>query len=78
MAEISAETSGLRVGDRLMVIGPTSGVVEFDAEDIRLEFDPVPAAPKGSRCSVRVPTDLCPDGKLRRGDKVFLWVEAES
>ena len=78
VAEISAETSGLRVGDRLMVIGPTSGVVEFDAEDIRLEFDPVPAAPKGSRCSVRVPTELCPDGKLRRGDKVFLWVEAES
>ena len=77
VAEISAETSGLRVGDRLMVIGPTSGVVEFDAEDIRLEFDPVPEAPKGSRCSVRVPTDRCPDGKLRRGDKVFLWVEAE-
>ncbi len=77
VAEISAETSGLRVGDRLMVIGPTSGVVEFDAEDIRLEFDPVPEAPKGSRCSVRVPTDCCPDGKLRRGDKVFLWDEAE-
>ena len=52
-------------------------MVEFDAEDIRLEFDPVPEAPKGSRCSVRVPTDRCPDGKLRRGDKVFLWVEAE-
>ena len=78
VAEISAETSGLHVGDRLMVIGPTSGVVEFDAEDIRLEFDPVPEAPKGSRCSVRVPTDRCPDGKLRRGDKVFLWVEEES
>ena len=77
VAEISAETSALRTGDRLMVIGPTSGVVEFDAEDIRLEFDPVPEAPKGSRCSVRVPTDRCPDGKLRRGDKVFLWVEAE-
>ena len=76
VAEISAETSDLRVGDRLMVIGPTSGVVEFDADDIRLEFDPVELAPKGSRCSVRVPLELCPDGKLRRGDKVFLWTEA--
>ena len=75
VAEISAETSDLRAGDRLMVIGPTSGVVEFDADDIRLEFDPVELAPKGSRCSVRVPLDLCPDGKLRRGDKVFLWTE---
>ena len=78
VAEISVETSDLRCGDRLMVIGPTSGVVEFDADDIRLEFDPVELAPKGSRCSVRVPLDLCPDGKLRRGDKVFLWTEADT
>ena len=54
----------------------TTGVVEFQADDIRLEFDPVPMAPKGSRCSVSVPIDRCPDGKLRRGDKVFLWVDA--
>ena len=76
VAEISVETADLHRGDRLMVIGPTTGVVEFDAADIRLEFDPVELAPKGSRCSVSVPLDLCPDGKLRRGDKVFLWVEA--
>ena len=77
VAEITAETRDLCRGDRLMVIGATSGVVEFDAEDIRLEFDPVERAPKGSRCSVSVPTDLCPDGRLRRGDKVFLWIHAD-
>ena len=76
VAEISVETSDLHSGDQLMVIGATTGVVEFEAADIRLEFDPVALAPKGSRCSVRVPCELCPDGKLRRGDKVFLWVEA--
>ena len=76
VAEISVETSDLHRGERLMVIGPTSGVVEFDADDIRLEFDPVELAPKGSRCSVSVDPALCPDGKLRRGDKVFLWTEA--
>jgi len=76
VAELSVETSSLCRGDRLMVIGATTGVVEFEADDIRLEFDPVPEAPKGSRCSVRVPCEKCPDGKLRRGDKVFLWVEA--
>ena len=76
VAEISVETGDLHQGDGLMVIGPTTGVVEFQADDIRLEFDPVPLAPKGSRCSVSVPTDRCPDGKLRRGDKVFLWVDA--
>ena len=76
MAEISAETADLHRGDSLMVIGPTTGVVEFEADDIRLEFDPVEEAPKGSRCSVSVDTARCPDGKLRRGDKVFLWIEA--
>ena len=76
VAEISAAPGDLRLGDRLMVIGPTSGVVEFDATDIRLEFDPVALAPKGSRCSVRVDPAICPDGRLRRGDKVFLWKES--
>ncbi len=77
VAEISVETQDLPGGADLMVIGPTTGVVEFPARDIRLEFEPVALAPKGSRCSVRVPLEKCPDGKLRRGDKVFLWVEAE-
>ena len=76
VAEISVETSDLHRGDALMFIGPTTGVVECDAGDIRLEFDPVELAPKGSRCSVRVPVEKCPGGRLRRGDKVFLWVEA--
>ena len=73
MAEISVETTDLHRGGRLMAIGATTGVVEFDADDIRLEFDPVELAPKGSRCSVRVPVEACPGGKLRRGDKIFLW-----
>ena len=76
VAEISVETTDLHQGDALMVIGPTTGVVEFAAGDIRLEFDPVALVPKGSRCSVAVDPGLCPDGRLRRGDKVFLWVEA--
>ena len=76
VAEISVETRDLRRGERLMAIGATTGVVEFDADDIRLEFDPVELAPKGSRCSVRVPGEICPDGKLRRGDKIYLWVNS--
>jgi len=76
VAEISVETRDLRRGERLMAIGATTGVVEFDADDIRLEFAPVELAPKGSRCSVRVPGEICPDGKLRRGDKIYLWVNS--
>ena len=73
VAEISVETADLHRGDRLMAIGATTGVVEFDAADIRLEFDPVPLVPKGSRCSVAVDPSLCGGGRLHRGDKIFLW-----
>ena len=77
VAEISVETTDLHRGARLMAIGATTGVVEFDAADIRLEFDPVERAPKGSRCSVAVDPAVCPGGRLHRGDKIFLWLEAD-
>ena len=54
VAEIKVETRDLRRGERLMAIGPTTGVVEFTADDIRLERDPVELIPQGSLCSVKV------------------------
>ena len=55
VAEISVETTDLHAGDSLMIIGATSGVTEFEATDIRLDFEPCALAPKGSRCSVAIP-----------------------
>ena len=74
VAEISVETADLQRGARLMAIGATTGVVEFDAGDIRLDFDPVELVPKGSRCSVAVDPSRCGGGRLHRGDKIFLWI----
>ena len=62
-------------GDELMAIGETTGVVEFRADDIRVNFESVELAPKGVRCSVAVDASDSPDGKLRRGDKVYIWEE---
>ena len=73
VAEIAVEAAELHKGDELLVTGPTTGVVGFTAGDIRLEYSPVDEAPKGSRCSVAVDSSICPDGRLRRGDKVFIW-----
>ena len=73
VAEVAVEAAELHAGDELMAIGPTTGVVTFTAGDIRLETSPVELAPKGSRCSVAVDPSICPDGRLRRGDKIFLW-----
>ncbi len=73
VAEISIESAPLSTGDRAMAIGATTGVVEFTVEDIRVNLKPAQTAGKGVRCSVAVTPDICPDGRLRRGDKVYIW-----
>lgn len=77
VAEIAVESVPLRRGDRVMVTGATTGVVEFDANDLRVNLEPADIAEKGVRCSVAVNPADCPDGKLRRGDKVFIWQERQ-
>ena len=73
VAEISIESAPLTLGDKAMAIGATTGVVEFKVEDMRVNLKPAQTAGKGVRCSVAVPTDICPDGRLRRGDKIYIW-----
>ena len=78
VAEIAVETRDLPAGSELLVMGPTTGVVEFTLSDMRVNLNPVGTARKGEHCSVAVDTSLCPDGKLRRGDKVYVWEETPS
>ena len=78
VAEITVEAAPLPAGSEIMVIGATTGEVTFTADDIRVDYKRVELAPKGVQCSVAVPDAVlaqCPDRKLRRGDKVFLWQE---
>lgn len=65
VAEIKLETGALKKGDSLMITGPTTGVVEFSADEIRVERGSVEVAPKGSLCSIAVP------GLVRRLDRLF-------
>lgn len=71
VAEVKMESHGLSVGDAVMVTGPTTGVVEFTANEIRVDENSVQAARKGEVCSVRVPE------AVRRGDKVFRVYEVK-
>lgn len=71
VAEFTVEASDLSVGDKLLITGPTTGVVYLDAEEIRLETDPVQTAPKGTHASIRVPV------KVRPSDKLFKLVAAK-
>ena len=73
VAEISVEAADLHLGDEVMAIGATTGVVEFRIEEMRVDLKPCELTPKGTLCSVPVDRSICPDGKLRRGDKIFIW-----
>ena len=75
VVEIAVESCAISTGDSAIAIGATTGVVEFPIEDMRVNLKPVQTAQKGERCSVAVDTSICPDGRLRRGDKIYVWKE---
>ncbi len=65
VAEFKVEARGLDVGDEVLIIGPTTGVVEMEAEDIRVELVSVGRAEKGDFFSMAVPE------RVRRSDKLY-------
>ncbi|MDO4826058.1 MAG: peptidase U32 family protein [Bacteroidia bacterium] len=78
VAEITVESSPLHLGDEVMAIGATTGVVEFTVDDMRVNLKSAAEAGKGVRCSVAVkPGDKNPGfERLRRGDKIYIWEKA--
>ena len=71
VAEIKLESGNLDKGDTILIIGPTTGVVEYNVEEIRVELRETEKAVKGEFCSVKIVNFL------RRSDKVYKWVDAE-
>lgn len=70
VAEIKLENGDLNKGDTILIIGPTTGVVEYTAEEIRVELKETDKALKGEFCSIKTYEPL------RRSDKVYKWVHA--
>jgi len=76
VAEIEVQSAPIPKGAELVAIGTSTGVVEFPANDIRVNLQPTDEAPKGCRCSIKVePTAGKDFEKLHRGDKIYLWQE---
>ena len=71
VAEIKVENGTLSTGETILVMGPTTGVIELKAEEIRVDLKPVEKALQGEYCSIKS-ADY-----LRRSDKVYKWVPAE-
>lgn len=69
VAEVQIEAGELKVGDDILIIGPTTGVIETRVKEIRVDLKPVSRALKGERCSFPV------NNPIRRSDKIYRWVE---
>ena len=64
VAEFHLEAACLDKGDKLLVTGPTTGAVYFDASEIRYDLKPVDRAEKGWDISIVVPEKVRPSDKL--------------
>ena len=65
------ETQSLKVGDDILITGPTTGAVEMKVPELRLDLSPVDEVNKGDRFSMPV------DVKVRRADKLFKIIDAK-
>lgn len=54
VAEIAIESQTLKLGDKCMAVGATTGVIEFKVNDLRVALKPAEKAAKGVRCSVAI------------------------
>lgn len=71
VAEFYIEAGEINVGDKLVIIGPTTGVVEVTASEIHFDQGPVTKAVKGQSVSIPVPD------KVRPSDKLYKLVKNE-
>ncbi|MCK4920980.1 MAG: U32 family peptidase [Bacteroidales bacterium] len=71
VAEILVEAGELSVGDKIIITGSTTGVVETTVEELQIDHKSINGAIKGQRCSIPVKT------LVRRSDKVYRMVETE-
>ena len=69
VAEIKLENGDLNKGDTILITGPTTGVVEYMIDEIRVDLNVTEKALKGEFCSIKTPD------YLRRSDKVYKWVD---
>ena len=66
VAEFTVEATTFRLGDKLLVTGPTTGVMYLTATEIHdNDGHPVDEAPQGTRVAIPV------SGKVRPSDKLF-------
>lgn len=67
VAEVLIESGELCKGNNVLIIGPSTGVVELTVKEIRVDLKETDKAVKGEYCSIPV------GERLRRSDKLYLF-----
>jgi putative protease len=70
VAEFLMESGNLKVGETIIITGPTTGVIQMEVPEIRVELLPVDETDKGQKFSMPV------NEKIRRSDKLYKLVDA--
>lgn len=67
VAEFYMESGELKVGDEIVITGPTTGAIIMKLDEIRVALKPVQKTVKGESFSIKVPE------KIRPSDRLYLW-----
>ena len=70
VGEFQMQSGELSVGDQILIIGQTTGVVEMEVSEIHVNRKSVPKTVKGDVFSMPVPQ------LIRRSDKIYQWKKA--
>lgn len=71
VAEFLVEAAEMKVGDKLLITGPTTGAVSFTLDEVRVDMKVAEVVKKGQRVSFKVPE------KIRASDKLYKLVSPE-
>ena len=71
VAELLAEANTIDVDDEVLIIGPTTGVIQTHVQEIRVDDESVQTSPRGIKCSLPVKQTV------RRSDKLYKLVDAQ-
>ena len=71
VAEFEMESGSLKIGDEILITGPTTGAVFQTIKEIRVELKPVDETVKGERFSIQT------DEKIRPADRMYKMVATD-
>lgn len=72
VAEFLLESHAISLGDDYVILGTTTGVVEGQVDEIRVDLKPINTATKGMAFSMKT------SKQVRRGDKLYLLEKVET